>query len=193
MRLTAWTSFGDIRSCLWPFVLPFVAKCESLLVPSLAPSWFYRCPSLRLVSTYILCFALFVPSRIFLDRTTSGQYRPCRLFVSPRYPPRALSVAAVSFLLWVVFMWPVLPSLRFAPFAHMGSVTSPPLLPSSAMVVYYVSSLYVSFVFLFYACVSQPIMSRGVVLYEHMKCRGSWVPPGFLLALSRTLLLSSDL
>ena len=36
-------------------------------------------------------------------------------------------------------------------------------------------------------------MSRGVVLYGHMKCRGSWIPPEFLLALSRTLSLHSDL
>ena len=50
---------GD--ACL-SFVLTFVAMCESLLVPSLAPSWFYRCPTLRLVSTYVLCFAQFVPS-----------------------------------------------------------------------------------------------------------------------------------
>ena len=52
-----------------------------------------------------------------------------------------------------------------------------------------------SFCFLcfFVLCMSQPIKSRGVVLCGHMKCRGSWVPPEFLLALSRTLSLSSDL
>ena len=50
---------GD--ACL-SFVFTFVAKCESLLVPSLAPSWLYLCPTLRLVSTYVLCFAQFVPS-----------------------------------------------------------------------------------------------------------------------------------
>ena len=44
------------------FVLTFVAMCESHHVPSLAPSWLYRCPTLRLVSTYVLCFAQFVPS-----------------------------------------------------------------------------------------------------------------------------------
>ena len=54
-------SFVRVSACL-SFVLIFVAKCESLLVPFLAPSWFYRCPSLRLVSTYVLCFAQFVPS-----------------------------------------------------------------------------------------------------------------------------------
>ena len=48
-------------ACL-SFVLTFVAMCELLLVPSLAPSWLYRCPTLRLVSTYVLCFAQFVPS-----------------------------------------------------------------------------------------------------------------------------------
>ena len=55
--------FSFVRSdaCL-SFVLTFVAMCESLLVPSLAPSWLYRCPTLRLVSTYVLCFAQFVPS-----------------------------------------------------------------------------------------------------------------------------------
>ena len=41
----------------------------------------------------------------------------------------------------------------------------------------------------FVLCVSQPKKSRGVVLYGHMKCRGSWVPLEFLLALSRTLRL----
>ena len=52
-----------------------------------------------------------------------------------------------------------------------------------------------SFCFLcfFVLCVSQPIKSRGVVLYGRVKCRGSWVPPKFILALSRTLSLSSDL
>ena len=54
-------SFVRGDACL-SFVHTFVAKCESLLVPSLAPSWLYRFPTLRLVSTSILCFALFVPS-----------------------------------------------------------------------------------------------------------------------------------
>ena len=55
-------SFVRVDACL-SFVHTFVIKCESLLVPSLAPSsWLYRCPTFRLVSTYILCFALFVPS-----------------------------------------------------------------------------------------------------------------------------------
>ena len=54
-------SFVRGDACL-SFVLTFVAKCESLLVPSLAPSWFYRCPTLRLVSTSVLCFAQFMPS-----------------------------------------------------------------------------------------------------------------------------------
>ena len=49
------------------------------------------------------------------------------------------------------------------------------------------------FLCFFVLCVSQPKKSRGVVLYGHMKCRGSWVPPEFLLALSRTLSLRSDL
>ena len=54
-------SFVRGDSCL-SFVFTFVAKCESLLVPSLAPSWLYLCPTLQLVSTYVLCFAQFVPS-----------------------------------------------------------------------------------------------------------------------------------
>ena len=55
--------FSFIRSdaCL-SFVHTFLAKCGSLFVPSLTPSWLYRCPTLRLFSTYILCFAQFVPS-----------------------------------------------------------------------------------------------------------------------------------
>ena len=89
-------------------------------------------------------------------------------------------------------MRPVLPGLRFTPFSHMGSVASPPLLPSSEMVVYWVYYLYVSFVSLFSVCPGYK-KSRGVGLYGHMKCRGSWIPPEFLLALSGTLSLSSDL
>ena len=58
------------------------------------------------------------------------------------------------------------------------------------MVVYCVSSL--CFLCFFVLCVSQPKKSCGVVLYGHMKCRGSWIPPEFLLALSGTLSLSSD-
>ena len=57
--------------------------------------------------------------RFLLDRTASVQCRPCRPFVSPRCPSRALSVAAVSFLLRVVFMQPVLPGLRLAR-SHTG-------------------------------------------------------------------------
>ena len=53
-------SFVRGDACL-SFVLPFVAMCELLLVPSFAPSGLYRCPTLRLVSTYVLCFAQFVP------------------------------------------------------------------------------------------------------------------------------------
>ena len=52
---------------------------------------------------------------------------PLPSFVSPRCPSRALSVAAVSFLLQVVLMRLVLPGLRLAPFTHMSSVASPPL------------------------------------------------------------------
>ena len=54
-------SFVRGDACL-SFAFTFVAKCESLLVPSLAPSWLYLCPTLRLVLTYVLCFAQFVPS-----------------------------------------------------------------------------------------------------------------------------------
>ena len=54
-------SFVRDSACL-SFVHPFVAKCESLLVPSLVPSWLYLCLSLQLVSTYVLRFAQFVPS-----------------------------------------------------------------------------------------------------------------------------------
>ena len=39
-------------------LLPSVSCSFSIL----APSWLYRCPTLWLVSTYILCFALFMPS-----------------------------------------------------------------------------------------------------------------------------------
>ena len=49
------------------------------------------------------------------------------------------------------------------------------------------------FLCFFVLFVSQPKRSCGVVLYGHMKWRGSWIPPEFLLALSRTLSLSSNL
>ena len=52
---------------------------------------------------------------------------------------------------------------------------------------------YSCFLCFFVLCVSQPKKSRGVLLYGHMKCREPWVPPEFILALSRTLLLRSDL
>ena len=54
-------SFVRGDACL-SFVSTFVAKCESFLVPSLAPSWLYLCPTLWLVSTYVHCFAQFAPS-----------------------------------------------------------------------------------------------------------------------------------
>ena len=64
-RLSRWFShcFSFVRgdACL-SFVFTFIAKCESLLLPSLAPSWLYLCPTLQLVSTYVLCFAQLVPS-----------------------------------------------------------------------------------------------------------------------------------
>ena len=56
---------------------------------------------------------------------------------------------------------------------------------------YYDRSL--CFFWLFVLCVSQPKMSRGVVLQGHRKWRVPWIPPEFVLALSRTLSLSSDL
>ena len=59
------------------------------------------------------------------------------------------------------------------------------------MVVYCVYSL--CFLCFFVLCISQPKKSRGVLLYRHMKCLVPWVPPEFLLALSRTLSLRSDL
>ena len=49
------------------------------------------------------------------------------------------------------------------------------------------------FLCFFVFCVSHPKKSRGVVLYGHMQCRVPWVPPEFILALSRTLSLRSDL
>ena len=49
------------------------------------------------------------------------------------------------------------------------------------------------FLCFFALCVSQPKKSREVMLYGHMKCRVPWVPLEFILPLSRTLSLSSDL
>ena len=120
------------------------------------------------------------------------QYHPCRLFVSPCCSSRALSVTAVLFLLRVGFLQPVLQGFRLAPFTHMGSVASPPLWPSLELVV---SCVFFSLCFLcfFVLCVSQPKKSRGVMLYGHVQCRVPWVPPEFVLALSRTLSLRSDL
>ena len=56
---------------------------------------------------------------------------------------------------------------------------------------YYDRSL--CFFWLIVLCVSQPKMSRGVVLYGHRKWRVPWIPPELILSLSRTLSLSSDL
>ena len=80
--LSRYFSFVRGEACL-SFVLTFVAMCESLLVPSLAPSWLYRRPTLRLVSTYICPLLCPVCALcIFLDRTASMHYCPCCLFVS---------------------------------------------------------------------------------------------------------------
>ena len=85
-------SFVRGDSCL-TFVLTFVAMCESLLAPSLAPSWLYRCPTLRLVSTFVLCFAQFVPSAF----SWTGRL-PCSIA-----PAVFLSLCAVHLRL---FLWP---------------------------------------------------------------------------------------
>ena len=177
-------SFVRGDACL-SFVHTFVTKCESLLVPSLAPSWLYRCPTLRLVSTYILCFALFMPSAFSWTGRLLCSIAPAVFFVSPRCPSRALSVTTVSFLLRVVFMLPVLPGLRLAPFAHMGSMA---FLRDGRLLCLF----FLCFLCFFVLCWSQPKKSCGVMLYGHMECRVPWVPPGFILALSRTLSLSSD-
>ena len=119
-------SFVRVDTCL-SFVHTFVTKCESLLVP--IPRSFLVV-SLSDFAAGLDVYPLLCPVRalcIFLDMTASVRYRPCHLFVSPHCPSRALSVTEVSFLLWVVFMQPVRPGLRLAPFAHMGSVASPPL------------------------------------------------------------------
>ena len=52
---------------------------------------------------------------------------------------------------------------------------------------------YLCFPRFFVLCVSQPNKSRGVMRYGHMQCRVPWVPLEFILALSRTLSLRSDL
>ena len=173
------------------FVFTFVAKCESLLVPSLAPSWLYLCPTLRLVSTYVLCFAQFVPSAF----SWTGRL-PC-------------SVALAVFL--------SLRAARLGSFCGCGFVPPPGGVPSAGAARLEVSPIrthefsgistsvaflsdghllcFFSLCFLcfFVLCVSQPKKSRGVGLYGHMKCRGSWIPPEFLLAPSGTLSLSFDL
>ena len=56
-----------------------------------------------------------------------------------------------------------------------------------------VPTLALCFFWFIVLCVSQPKMSRGVVLYGHRKCRLPWVPLEFILALSRTLSLGSGL
>ena len=73
-------SFVRGDACL-SFVHAYVTKCESLLVPSLAP-WLYRCLTLRLVSTYILCFALFVPSAFSWTGRLPCSIAPAVFFVS---------------------------------------------------------------------------------------------------------------
>ena len=85
-------SFVRGSACL-SFVHTFFAKCESLLVPSLAPSWLYLCPTLWLVSTYVLCFAQFVPSAF----SWTGRL-PCSVA-----PAVFLSLRAARLRL---FLWP---------------------------------------------------------------------------------------
>ena len=112
-------SFVRGSTCL-SFVHTFVAKCESLPL---------GCISVRLCGwSRRMSFALLssCPPH-FPGQDGFRAVSPCRLFVSPRCPSRALSVATVLFLLRVVFMQPLLPGLRLAPFARMSSVASPPL------------------------------------------------------------------
>ena len=184
--LSRWFSFVGGAACL-SFVLTFVAMCESLLVPSLAPSWLYRCPTLQLVSTYVLCFAQFVSSAF----SRTGQL-PCSIA-----PAVFLSLHAARLGL---FLWPRFRSS--SGWCSCGRCCQAWGLPRSHTLVQWhlLCSLpqrwsfivCILFVSLFYACPSLK-KSRGVVLYGHMKCRGSWVPLEFLLALSRTLSLSSGL
>ena len=87
-------SFVRGDACL-SFVFTFVAKCELLLVPSLAPSWFYLCPTLRLVSTYVLCFAQFVPSAF----SWTGRF-PCSVAPAVFLSLRA---ACLGLFLWLRF------------------------------------------------------------------------------------------
>ena len=56
-----------------------------------------------------------------------------------------------------------------------------------------VPTLALCFFWFIVLCVSQPKISRGVVLFGHRKCRVPWIPPEFILALSRTLSLDYDL
>ena len=87
-------SFVRGDACL-SFVFTFVAKCESLLVPYLAPSWLYLCPTLRLVSTSVLCFAQFVPSAFSWTRRLPCSVAPA-VFLS-------LRAARLGLFLWPRF------------------------------------------------------------------------------------------
>ena len=159
---------GD--ACL-SFVHTFVTKCESLLVPSLAPSWLYRWPTLLRVSTYILCFALFVPSAfswtgrlpcsiapaIFLSLRAAVSGSFCdRGFVPPPGGVHAAGAARLA-------VSPV------HTHGFRGLSTSVAFLSGGRLLCLF--SL--CFLCFFILCVSQPKMSRVVVLYGHVKCRGS--------------------
>ena len=123
---------------------------------------------------------------VFLDRTASVQCRPLPSFclsalpVSGSFcgrgfvaPPGGVHAAGAA-------------RLEVSPFRISTSVV---FLSDGRLLCFF--SLY--FLCFFVLCVSQHKKSRGVVLYGHMKCRGSWIPPEFLLALSGTLSLGSDL
>ena len=183
-------SFVRGDACL-SFVFTFVAKCKSLLVPSLAPSWLYLCLTLRLVSPYVLCFAQLVPSAFSWTGRPSCSVAPA-VFLS-------LRTARLGLFLWRDSVPPPggvhaagAARLEVSPVRtheFSGFSTSVAFLSNGRLLCFF--SL--CFLFFFVFCVSQPKKFRGVVLYGHMKCRGSWIPPEFLLALSGTLSLSSDL
>ena len=160
-------SFVRGDACL-SFVHTFVAKCELLLVPSLAPSWLYRCPTLRLVSTYILCFASSCPPH-FPGQDSFRAVSPLPSFCLSALPVLG-SFCGRGFV-------PPPGGVHAASAARLevSPVRTHGLRGFSTSVAFlsdgrFLCLFSLCFLCFFVLCVSQPKKSRGVVLYGHMKC-----------------------
>ena len=151
-------------------------------IPSLAPSWWSPCPILWRALMTLSCYVLRVPSASLCISLVCRSRSHCR-------PSHAVSSLTVSILCtWSLLRLGHLP-MRWVPSEPLGFAVTPPISPSTvpgqsprswrpplgAQVGVFNGDRLLCFPDL---CMSQPKMSRGVVL-----CRVAGLPSGSLLAL----------